>query len=344
MKISVSESAAADPAQVPAGICQAIRAAREPALIGHVTPDADAIASAGALWLALPELGKQPRLVLPAGSVSRQLGYLVDFAGLKPAGAEQLAGCDLVVALDTAKERRLNGWDQLAGLAQVPIVNIDHHATNTGFGQLSWVVPGASSTSELIFGLLGALGCRITPTIATLLYAGLHTDTQGFSLSNTEPHSLKVAYELSLAGARIPEVCERMHRSHSRGEFELLSVVYRNTRVSEDGRLAWSTASFEEIAAAGCTAADIDDQVEIPRSIEGILVAILLSEGERGKVRMNFRGEGGVPVLDLARQFNGGGHRSSAGARVEGSIEEVTARVIPAALAYVASLARENAT
>jgi len=328
-------------ARVPPEICAALRGAREPVLISHVTPDADALASMGALWLALPELGQRPHLVLPAGTVSRQLRYLVDFAGLKAAHAADVRDCDLIVALDTAKDRRLNAEEHLTALTRIPILNIDHHATNTQFGRWNWIVEDASSTSELVYGLLLALGCRITPTIATLLYAGIHTDTQGFSLSNTSPQALEVACRLAYAGAHIAEVCERMHRSHSRGEFELLSLIYRNTRVSADGRLAWSTASYQEIAATGCSARDIDDQVEIPRSIEGIAVAILFTEGEPGKVRMNFRGERGVPVLELATRFGGGGHRASAGARLTGTLEEVTARVLPVALDYVASLKLE---
>lgn len=329
----------ADAADVPPEVCDALRAAHHPALISHVTPDADALASMAALWLALPELGHHAHLVLPAGTVSRSLKYLVDYAGLRPATADELRACDLIVALDTAKDRRLNADEHLAALTRIPILNIDHHTTNTRFGRWNWIVDHASSTSELIYGVLKALGCQVTPTIATLLYAGIHTDTQGFSLSNTTAHSLRVGYELAAAGARITEVCERMHRSRSRGEFELLSLVFRNTRVSEDGRLAWSTATYDEIAATGCRAADIDDQVEVPRSIEGIAVAILFTEGERGCVRMNFRGERGVSVLELAGQFGGGGHHASAGARLFGTIPEITAKVLPVARAFVAGLA-----
>jgi phosphoesterase RecJ-like protein len=264
--------------------------------------------------------------------------YLVRHAGLKPATDEEARQCDLVLVLDTAKERRVNIEGKLDALPGVPVVNIDHHATNTQFGRWNWVVADSSSTSELVYGLLRALGCQVTPTIATLLYAGAHTDTQGFALSNTTANSLRVACALAEAGARIHDVCEQMHRSQSRNEFELLKVVYANTRVSEDGRLAWSAASHEEITKAGCDAGVIDDQVEVPRSVEGVSVAILFTEGDRGKVRMNFRGEQGVSVLELAQQFGGGGHHASAGARLSGTLEEVVGRVLPAALEFAANL------
>lgn len=332
----------ADPAVVPADVCDAIRAAHSIAILGHVTPDADALASMGSLWLALPELGKYPHLVLPAGTVSRTLEYLVRYAGLRAATVAEVQDCDLIIALDTAKDRRLNGEEHLAALTRIPIVNIDHHATNTQFGRWNWIVGTASSTSELIYTVLRALGCQITPTIATLLYAGIHTDTQGFSLSNTDANSLNVAYELALAGARIPEICERLHRSRSRGELALLGLVHRNLQVSDDGRLAWSTITHDELTEVGCKAADIDDQVEAVRSLEGVHVAILFSEGEPGKVRLNFRGERSVSVLALASEFGGGGHHASAGARLSGTMEQVVGRVLPAALRFVASLPTDD--
>lgn len=328
--------AAAD--AVPAEICEAIRAAHKIALIAHVTPDADCFGAIGAMHLALPELGKYPYAALPAGTVARRLAFLAEMAGISAATSEELAACDLALVMDTAKDRRVNIEGKLEAIPDTKIVNIDHHATNTQFGLWNWIEGDASSTCELIYLLVRALNCQVTPTIATLIYAGIYTDTQGFSLSNTTTRSLQIAHELAQAGADIIHICEKLNRSRSRSEFELLKVVYRNTQVSEDGKLAWSTASHDEIAGAGCHANDIDDQVEVVRSIEGVKVAVLFTEGRPGKIRMNFRGERGISVLELAREFGGGGHHASAGAMLDGSIEEVSGRVVPAAEAFVKAL------
>lgn len=321
-----------------AEVCDAIRAADRIALVGHVTPDADCFGVIGAMYLALPELGKYPLAALPDGTVARRLAFLVEMAGVNPATPDELAACDLALVMDTAKDRRVNIDGKLEALPNAKVVNIDHHATNTRFGQWNWIEGDASSTSELVYLLIRALGCQVTPTIATLIYAGIHSDTQGFSLSNTTTRSLQIAHELAQAGAEIIHTCEKLNRSRSRSEFELLKVVYTNTEVSEDGRLAWSTADHAEITRAGCHANDIDDQVEVVRSIEGVQVAILLTEGNPGKIRMNFRGERGVSVLELAKQFGGGGHHASAGAILDGTIAEVVERVIPAAKEFVRKL------
>ncbi|QOJ14497.1 MAG: bifunctional oligoribonuclease/PAP phosphatase NrnA [Planctomycetia bacterium] len=319
----------------PAGVLELLRGARRVGLVAHVTPDADCIGSMGALWHALRARGAEVTVFTAAGSVSRRMGWLAEFCSVPLASDAAVESCDLIVALDTARERRVNvegGWDRLSGRA---LLNVDHHPTNTRFGTACWIEPAASSTCELVFELIAALPGEITADIATLLYAGIHADTQGFSLSNTTARSLRVAHELAVGGARIAELCERLHRANSRQEFELLKQIYSNTRVSADGRLAWSRASLAEIEASGCTVNDVEDQVDVPRSIDGIDVAILLTEGIPGKVRVNFRGEGDVNVLELAQQFGGGGHVARAGAMISGSLDEVAERVVRAAEEFV---------
>lgn len=327
---------------VPTDVCDAIAGATRVALTGHVTPDADCLGVIGAMYLALRDLGKQPFVSMPAGSVSRKLEFMVGLGGWSPASPEQLAACGLLIAIDTAKANRVNIDGKLDALPQASVLNIDHHASNTMYGHANWVDGARSSSCEMIYELLRALGVAITPTIATLLYAGVHNDTQGFSLANTTPRSLAVAHELAEAGAAIADTCERLDRSYNAAEFALRRTVYANTRVSDDGTLGWSTADYDEIHGAGCTAEDIDDQVEIVRSIEGVRVAVLFSEGVRGKVRMNFRGDRGMPVLELARQFNGGGHEMAAGAILDGTVPQVVERVLAAARAYIAARRASN--
>lgn len=326
------------PTKVSNELLTAVKSAKRVALAGHVTPDADCLGSLGALHLALPELGVRPFVALPAGSVSRRLNFLLDICGMKAAGEAELKQCDTLLVVDTAKPQRVNIDGKLEAYGGVPVINVDHHATNPNYGKWNWVDAQRSSSAEMVYEVVRGLGCAVTPTLATMLYAGIHSDTQGFSLSNTTPRSLEVGHDLAQAGAKIHELCEKLHRSHSRGEFELLQVVYRNTRVSEDGRLAWSTVNHDEFVHTGCVASDIDDQVEIPRSIEGIRAVILFSEGNRGKIRMNFRGERGTTILELAQQFGGGGHKAAAGAILDGTIEEATAKILPAALKFVAAL------
>lgn len=316
-------------------LIERLRTARVVACLGHETPDADCLGSAGGLALGLRAMGKEARLLMPGG-VARKLDFLLGIGDLRrETEAAALAGCDLAAICDTAKEKRVNGPGGYAALQHLPIVNIDHHATNSGYGTQAWIDATRSSASEMVFEILQALDAPIDARLATLIYAGIFSDTQGFSLSNTTPRSLEVAAELARRGARVSEVCERLDRSVSCAEFALLRVIYANTQLSDDGVLAWSSASYAEITGAGCNADTIDDQVEVPRSIEGIRVAVLFTEGEPGVVRMNFRGEGGLSILALAEQFGGGGHHAAAGARQRGELREIVTRVLGAAREFL---------
>lgn len=318
----------------PSELVEALASARRPLVIGHVTPDVDALGSMLGLARAMPSGGAA--IALSARPASQKLRFLLELAGGMPvADAARIAETDLFVVVDTASTARVNipgGWQAIADRA---VANIDHHITNPDFGRFNWVVATASSTSEMVHRLIRAAGWKIDAITASLLFAGLQSDTGGFSLPNATADAFETAAALIRDGADIERVSARLLRSQEPHEFALMRVVYHNTRVVADGRIAYSTLSHEEITAAGCSPDDIDDQVSIPRSLSRIRVAMLFSEADRGLIRINFRGEEGTPVLPLAQALGGGGHTYSAGARIRGEMTGVVDRVLKEAAAAV---------
>lgn len=307
---------------------------RKPVLITHVVPDADALGSTLATAIAWASENCHPIVSLPEGSLSQRLEFLFKWADVPVAKPEDFVAADGFVVLDTAKKSRCNVGAALKKTdwsAGRPIVNIDHHETNTQFGDVNWAVANAGSTSELVYYLLRAADRPISPLTASLLYAGIQTDTLGFSLPTTSASTLRAAAEVAASGANIAELGERLCRSQRKSEFDLLRVVYDNTKLLADGRLAYSYASHDEIHNAGCTAADIDDQINVPRSLNGVRLAMLFTEGNKGKTRINFRGSGNVTVLELAAEFKGGGHRQAAGSVLDCGLKEAIEKVLPRA-------------
>jgi phosphoesterase RecJ-like protein len=326
---------------VPAQVADAINQMRRPIAIAHVRPDADALGSMFSIALAWANDAVTPRVALPPGSLSQRLAFLFDMADVPVATSEDFVQADGFITLDTAKQSRCNVGTELKDpdwRKDRPLVNIDHHGTNTMYGSVDWVVADASSTSEMVYYLLRAAGKEVTPTIAALLFAGIQTDTSGFALPNTTASALRAAGELVHAGVDVGDLGERLCHSQSRSEFALLRVIYDNTKVVADGRIAYSTASYQEITGSGCTAADIDDQISVVRALNGVQLAMLFTEGEPGKTRINFRGAGEVTVVELAGRFNGGGHSRAAGALVDSGPEETVERVLPAAIEHLSSL------
>lgn len=325
---------------VPPEVTDALVRPSRPLLVGHVTPDADCLSSMYGLATGLAAVcNATPRIALPPGSVSDRLTFLASWADVQIATNGDLESADAVITLDSAKLSRLNveGGGQSLARPGRPIINIDHHVTNPAYGQFNWVVGDASSTAELVFYVLQALNVAITADLASMLYAGIHADTDGFALPNTTADALATAAELVRGGARVEEVCEKLQRSRRQADFDLLRILYANTRRAAGGRIAYSTVTHAELTGAGCRAEDIDDQVNVPRSLDGIDIAILFTEGVQGKVRINFRGEKGISVLPLAELLKGGGHRQAAGAIIPGTVEEVVARVVEEAGRHLAT-------
>lgn len=261
------------------------------------------------------------------------------------ASTADFRSADGFVVVDTARKDRCNVGPELRESdwsAGRPIVCLDHHATNTRFADVNWIVDDAGSTAELVYHLLRALEWPVDDVTASLLYAGILTDTMGFSLPTTTSSALHAAGELIALGADVGELGERIYRSQTQSEFDLLRIVYDNTRVTADGQIAYSSASFEDIHHAGCTAADIDDQINVPRSLHGVRLAMLFSEGKKGKTRINFRSSGNVTVVALAAAFGGGGHSQAAGAVLDCSLEEGIARVVPQAVEHLSRFPAER--
>lgn len=318
----------------PTNLIKVLASATCPVIIGHVNPDADAMGSMLALARAMP--ADDVAIALPQKSRSQKVTFVVELGdGIPIADETRIARADVVIVVDTANINRVNVTGHWAAVADKTVVNIDHHITNTDFGHFNWVVDNAGSTSELIHRLILAADWPLDSMTASLLYAGIYADTGGFSLPNVTAESFDACAALVRAGADVAHVASRLFRSQEQHEFNLIRAVYHNTRLAGNGRIAYGTLTHNEIQAAGCTPDDIDDQVSIPRSLSGIQIAILFSEGVPGIVRINLRGEEGTTILPLAEKLGGGGHAYSAGARVRGDFGAIVDRVLRAATEFL---------
>ncbi len=315
----------------------AIEKSNAPLIAGHINPDADCISTLIVMTSVLCGLGKQAKLVLPIKSVSRKFGFLLDvIPKITPADLSELnsAHCDLIIVLDTALRSRINLPKEFS-LPDEPICNIDHHLGNELFGRYNWVDSQARSTAQMIYLLLESMGISLSSEQASLLYAGLHCDTCGFSLYGTDEQALTVAAKLAHAGANIGWVCQKLYRSLAVSEFKLMQTIYKNTNISECGRFAWSSITLDEFDSIGASPADIDEQVSIPRSIDEVKIAALFSEVAPGRIRINLRANDEVNLLPLAKSLGGGGHAQAAGIITTGEMDEVIERVKSAVIEYL---------
>jgi len=313
-------------------VAAALRDASSVAVLAHVNPEADAIGSTLAAALALRETGIRTGAfnAHPVPPDLRELPGVGEMRQAVPPNHDY--GCYLVV--DTANLGRTGGL--LDGRRPgAMVVNVDHHAGNTRFGDVNWVEPEASSTGEMVFRLLRTMGLPVSRDVAANLYAAILTDTGGFRYGNTTAASLRAAADLVDAGAVPDAIAQGFSANRVVGEWRLLGEVLAGMEVSADGRVAWIEVTAEACQRAGVGMEVTEDFIQYPRDLGGVRIAVAFKELSADEIRVSLRSSGPLDVTTLAAAFGGGGHRNAAGCTVRGGLAAAKAAVLAAAEALV---------
>lgn len=296
-------------------------------ILEHEKPDGDSIGSGLALALALSSLGKKALLLSqdPHPAVYDFLPGRQLYATVSDVDPEDIRP-DVTVFLDCAgPERAGKALDYARSDAWV---NIDHHVSNLGFGDVSLVDPDAAATGELVFFLLKVMGVAFDTDVATCLYAALVTDTGGFRYQNTSPRCLQVAAELLSRGVNPSEVADQLYEAKSFASLMLLKNALHTLTLHGNGRLATIEVTRAMLEDSGASLEDADSIVDYPRSIAGVEVALCFKENlDWEAVNISLRSRSKVDVSQIAAMLGGGGHPRAAGAVVEGTLEQAKARV-----------------
>lgn len=309
------------------GLIAALREARTLCVVGHVRPDGDCVGSQLGLGLALRDAGKTVR-VWNEDPLPRKLAFL-DPKGLF-SGPQAGESFDCVVATDCASHERLGRVAECIGSRRL-LINIDHHPSNTRYGDLNWVVPEVPSTGELVLELLHQAGWPVTPAIADCLFTAISTDTGSFRYATTRPETFCAAADLVRLGADLGKIGHRVYDSHPMSRFRLLRHVYRECRLTHDDRIAYFWLRRGDYGRFGAEREESEGLIDHIRSIEPVIVACVFEEMEDGVVRLSLRSKSDrVDVNAVAQQFGGGGHKAAAGARVQGTRLSVQRRVLRA--------------
>lgn len=329
---------AADLAAVPTEVVRRIRAARRVLTVGHENPDGDSLGSALAVALAVEELGGRATPVS-----SDPVPPMYDFMpGIERIRHDPEAGIDydLIVIGDCGDLARVGSvLERNAELfARVPIVNIDHHVSNPGFGSIDWIDSSAAATCEMDALLMPALGLRLDAangSIAANLMAGVVNDTASFQHPNVTSRTLRVAAELLAAGAPLSDTARRIYRTKTNGQLKLLGLVLGRLEQDADGRLVWASLREGDYATAGATVEDTEGLSDLlSQSASGQIVLMFRQVGAKTKLSVRTR-EGGPDAAMLTGRFGGGGHARASGASIDMPIDEAMPQVLAAARAML---------
>ena len=305
----------------------ALEAANSICIVGHLRPDGDCVGSQLALALALRQAGRKAT-VWNQDPVPPRYSFLDPKEILKsPSRARSF---DLVVALDCASFERLGSVGQFIG-RRGSLVNIDHHPSNTLYGDINWIEPSASSTGEMLVDLFRHMGWKTTKPIADALFVAISTDTGSFQYSCTSASTFSACAQLAEAGADISGISERIYQSVTAPRMRLLKHVYASRRLVCDDKVAYVWLTPEIMRKAGAASADTEGLIDHIRGLDSVVVACTFEDTGDGTVRISLRSKSdAADVNRIAGTFGGGGHVRAAGARLKGTKASVQRKVLAA--------------
>lgn len=307
-------------------IGQALREGVRFAVLGHVRPDGDALGSQLALGLSLKQLGKDVRIWNEEGMLEKY-SFLPNANLLTKPPAEP-EDVDVAIALDTAIQNRLG--NSLAAVRSAKVwINIDHHPSNPGYGDLVYIDPNSPATGQILFELIKSEKLPIDAAIAENLYVAISTDTGSFQYPNTTARTFEIAAELVRAGVDVGRVSQLTYENYPRRRVELLRDLLGTMRFDANDRVASFSLSLATAKKLGVLPEDNEGLIDHLRAIRGVIVAVFFEELADGKVRVSMRSKNEkVNVCAICQKFGGGGHVLAAGARVRGSLAEVERKIL----------------
>ncbi len=314
----------------PPELLAAIQEARTVLCISHVGPDGDAIGSLTGLGWLLQALGKAPTLAL-ADPVPEDFHFVP--------GQERIVGpdgvgpvYDLAICVDASSPDRMGPVYRPQVHSRFPLAVIDHHVTNTFFGQIHWVDPSAAATCQMLATLAQALDVPLAGPLAECLLTGLVTDTLGFRTSNTDTRVLATAIQLMEGGADLNQIVNMTLRRRPFAMVRLWSMVLPTVTLEEG--VIWVVIRQSQREAAGvpenASPGLAGFLVEVREADISATFTERVRENGQVEVECSFRAKPGFDVSQVAFAFGGGGHPPAAGCTLPGSPDQVVPQVVAA--------------
>ena len=305
-------------------ILEKIKQADTIAIMAHETPDGDAIGSCLAMNAALKKLGKRPDVII------REVPKVFDFMPgrdeiKKDTNVEKY---DLAISLDCADLKRVDGSEYFENAKETIV--IDHHGTNTMFGDINFVNPASPACCQILIGMFQYFNIEIDKELGTCILTGIITDTGGFKYAGVTPETFEFTAELLEKGVNVAKIYKKVMDTKTKAYFELMKKITNRMEFLYDGKIAFTYLNNEDMKEANAEPGDHEGLVNIGRDIEGVEVSIFIrqKEDEENTYKISMRSNEYVNVSDICMTFGGGGHERAAGASIEGTVEEIKEKIV----------------
>ena len=277
-------------------------------LIAHINPDGDALGSSLSLYPILKKMGKKVTVFNATKPLPDYLDFLPNFEKVTDKLPKKI---DLTISFDCGSFDRL-------GLEEKPsfLINIDHHVSNTNYGDINLIEPNHASTSQVIYDILKANNIEIPTDTAVCIYTALVTDTGSFQYESVNDKVFECAAELVRCGVKPDFVAKMLFQRERLSRLRLLAKAYETIEMCCDGKVAFVEVTKEMMEITGAIKEDTDTIVNSVRAIAPVEVACMLREDDEG-IKISLRSKNYADVSKIAVKYGGGGHIRAAGATIK---------------------------
>ncbi len=289
------------------------------AIGGHERPDGDCTGSCMGLYLYILENYSGKTVDIYLEQIPRSYQFLKRSGEIRHEAPKDQK-YDLFICLDCGDKERL-GFSQTLFEQAAHTLCVDHHISNKGFGEENYVVPDASSTSELIYDLIDKE--KITLPVAEALYLGIVHDTGVFQYSCASPATLRAAADLMERGVDAPALIRKTYVEKSYAQNQVLGRALMESILFMDGRCIASYIRRREMEFYGVEPKALDGIVSHLRDTKGVEVAVFMYELKPSVYKVSLRSKEQVDVSRIAQYLGGGGHKRAAGFTMAGTPHDV---------------------
>lgn len=287
-------------------------------LVSHIHPDGDSVGSLLSLGLVLESINKKVTM-LKTDDIPDKFKFLPGIDKLK--SYEENKEFDLLIVLDCSDLDRLGTFKYITDKAKY-IVNIDHHVSNTNYGDINIVNHKASATGELVFHILNYLNLYIDKEVATCLYVAIATDTGSFRYDNTHAETHFIVSKLFEKQIDLKKITFEVFQNKTLASTKLFIEALNTLDLYYDNKLAIVHVTQQMLKKNNAEFNDIDGIVEYIRDIETVEVACILKELDKSEIKVGLRSKRYVNVAEIAQKFQGGGHIRASGCTIYDNINK----------------------
>jgi phosphoesterase RecJ-like protein len=291
-------------------------------IVTHAHPDSDAVASVLAMTDLAVAHGTRVIPVVGDGELPETLKFMPGADRLRDPASVDRTEFDTILVVDCAELHRMGPFYRKHADwfdDRIPLLSIDHHITNSGFGRARIVDPAAAATCEVLSLMFAALQLPLSPDVATCLATGLYGDTLGLKTPSTTSRTLRVAADLTEAGADVVAIVDNLFRIKPFTTVKLWGLALNRSQLL--GQLVWTEITPDMLTESGATAAEGEGIVNFIAGTREARASVLLYQNPSGwRASLRAIAEE-INVAELAKRYGGGGHSRAAGCSLAPGIE-----------------------